>query len=305
MLNPHHLVTLREVIAHGSFAAAANRLGYTPSAVSQQISALERDCGIPLFQRYARRAVPTEAALVMARHVPSVLAEIDRLVSAAERTHRSGGAALHLGMFPSFAMYILPQVLERGSLPGAALRLVIDDPSRLLPNLGSSGDLDAAIVYQVGQAGLSWPPSVSRRWITEDPFRLLYPSSWPERPGAPYPVERFVDLSWILNHPGTGDAGVIEGTLTRWDLHPRAVCYSDDSTATIALVREGVGVALMPEMAIGNDRAGVAVLDVPWLNLSRSIFALVGRERDVAGLPELIDALVAVAQRRAEDEARG
>ena len=83
MVNPVHLRTLLEVTRLGSFAAAAARLGYTASAVSQQMSALERDTGVRLFQRSARSVVPTEAAMVMARHAAKVLTDIEALMAAA------------------------------------------------------------------------------------------------------------------------------------------------------------------------------------------------------------------------------
>jgi DNA-binding transcriptional LysR family regulator len=68
VVNPVHLKTLLEVTRLGSFAAAAATLGYTASAVSQQMSALERETGVTLFQRSARAVIPTEAAVVMTRH---------------------------------------------------------------------------------------------------------------------------------------------------------------------------------------------------------------------------------------------
>ena len=91
MVNPVHLRTLLEIIRHGSFASAATRLGYTASAVSQQMSALERDTGVTLFTRSARSAVPTEAAVVMSRHAAKVLTDIDTLLAS---TAKAGAAAI-------------------------------------------------------------------------------------------------------------------------------------------------------------------------------------------------------------------
>src|SRR6478752_6021680 len=85
LINPVHLRTLVEVVRLGSFAAAATRLGYTASAVSQQMSALERDTGVALLQRSARSINPTEAAVVMTQHAAKVLTDIDALVAAAAR----------------------------------------------------------------------------------------------------------------------------------------------------------------------------------------------------------------------------
>ena len=109
MVNPVHLRTLVEVIRLGSFAAAAARLGYTASAVSQQMSALERDAGVVLFQRSARSISPTEAAIVMTRHAAKVLTDIEALMAAASRTEDATSQELRLGIFPSLATYVLPR----------------------------------------------------------------------------------------------------------------------------------------------------------------------------------------------------
>ena len=107
MVNPIHLKTLLEVIRHGSFAAAAVHLGYTASAVSQQMSALERETGTTLFERSARAAVPTEAAVVMSRHAAKVLTDMDALLAAAARAEAGTEHELRLGIFPSLATFAL------------------------------------------------------------------------------------------------------------------------------------------------------------------------------------------------------
>src|SRR3954462_3671467 len=87
MVNPVHLRTLLEVTRRGSFAAAALQLGYTASAVSQQMSALERGARVKLCERSARSVQLTEAAIVMSRHAAKVLTDIDALLAATASTH--------------------------------------------------------------------------------------------------------------------------------------------------------------------------------------------------------------------------
>lgn len=134
MINPVHLRTLVEVTRLGSFAAAANRLGYTASAVSQQMSALERDTGVDLFQRSARSIQPTEAALVMTRHAAKVLTDIEALMAAASRTHDATHQELRLGIFPSLATYVLPQILQNPKWKdlGIDLRVSVAEPSQTI-----------------------------------------------------------------------------------------------------------------------------------------------------------------------------
>ena len=123
MINPVHLQTLLEVVRRGSFAAAATQLGYTASAVSQQMSALERDSGVALFTRSARSVLPTEAALVMSRHAAKVLTDIDALLAASSRTEEGTSQELRLGIFPSLATYVLPRLLRSPRVAGAGHQL--------------------------------------------------------------------------------------------------------------------------------------------------------------------------------------
>lgn len=292
MLRPEHLVTLREVLRLGSFAQAANRLGYTSSAVSQQMSALEREIGVTLFHRSARSIVPTEAAHTLARHSTVVLTEIDRLVAAAELARNQSAEVIRLGLFPSFATWALPPLLQR--LDPAArdgLRLTVGEPSSLLGQLGATGDLDAMIVYQVGQSGLSWPSSLRRHWLAEDPFVVAYPEQWPAPP-SPYTIEQFLDLPWILNVPGTGDAAMTDAVFSRMGMRPRVAAYCDDLQATLGMVAIGLGAAPVPRLGVSAGvPGGVITLQAPWLNLSRSIFALVTAERETPAVTGSLQAI--------------
>ena len=185
LINPVHLRTLVEVIRLGSFAAAATRLGYTASAVSQQMSALERDTGVGLFQRSARSIQPTEAAVVMTRHAAKVLTDIEALMAAAARTQDSASQELRLGIFPSLATYVLPRSCRTrpGRTSGIDLRVSVAEPGQTIQGLRTGGELDVALVYQVGQSGLAWPHTVNRQWIGDDDFRVVLPGGLGHRHG--------------------------------------------------------------------------------------------------------------------------
>ncbi|MFC4117906.1 LysR family transcriptional regulator [Nonomuraea zeae] len=289
MLKPEHLRTLREVVQLGSFAAAANRLGYTSSAVSQQIAALEKQIGVRLFERSARSVLPTSAAEVLARHAGIVLVDIERMIASVQAVHRGSERQIRLGVFPSFADRLAEVLRRMEPADLAGVRISVAEPSQLIPHLGTGGEMDAAIVYQVGNSGLSWPSALSRRWIAEDRYRLVLPASWPDL--SPYRAEQLVDLPWIMHHPGSSDASFFEGVFSRWGLHPRVACHSDDFKITMTLIETGVGAAFVADLALAGHGPGVVVADVPWLNASRSIFALVRPDRETSRLQALLDAL--------------
>lgn len=284
LINPVHLRTLVEVVRLGSFAAAAARLGYTASAVSQQMSALERDTGVDLFQRSARSIHPTDAAVVMTRHAAKVLTDLDALMAAAARTHASASQELRLGIFPSLATYVLPPILQNPAWKklGIELRVSVAEPGQTIQGLRTGGELDVALVYQVGQSGLAWPHTVHRQWIGDDNFRVVLPAGWGIGPKSKVAADHLSDLPWIMHHPGTADATVIERLFASCNLHPRVVAYSDDFHASLEMTAAGLGAALVPELALVHRPAGVVVLDVPEIRLARNIFALLPKDQQTA-----------------------
>lgn len=293
MVNPVHLRTLLEVTRLGSFAAAASRLGYTASAVSQQMSALERDTGVHLFQRSARSVVPTDAALVMARHAAKVLTDIEALMAAASKTHDTTSQELRLGIFPSLATYVLPRILKNPAWKGLGidLRVSVAEPAQTIQGLRTGGDVDVALVYQVGQSGLAWPHTINRQWIGDDNFRVVLPTGWGFRSEAKVAADHLSDMPWIMHHPGTSDATVIERLFASCNLHPRVVAYSDDFHASLEMAAAGLGAALVPELALRHRPAGVVVLDVPEIRLARNVFALLINEKKTARVQLFVDLL--------------
>ncbi|WP_138443582.1 LysR family transcriptional regulator [Sinomonas susongensis] len=276
MVNPIHLQTLLEVVRQGSFAAAAHRLGYTASAVSQQMAALERETGVSLFIRSAKSVVPTEAAVVMTRHATKVLTDIDALKAATARAAEAAARQLRLGIFPSLATYVLPGVLknERWRHLGLDLHVAVAEPGETIRGLLAGGELDVVLVYQVGQSGLAWPHTMDRQWIGDDPFCVVLPASWGIANGAQVTATQLGGMPWIVHHPGTSDAAVIDRLFASCGLEPRVVAYSDDFNASLGLASAGLGAALVPELALQSRPEGVVVVDVPEIRLARNIFAL-------------------------------
>lgn len=298
MINPVHLRTLLEVVRRGSFAAAATHLGYTASAVSQQMSALERDTGVALFHRTARSILPTDAATVMSRHAAKVLTDIDALLAASARTSEAASHELRLGIFPSLASHVLPRLLRSPQWPelGIKLHVSVGEPQQTIGGLRSGGELDVALVYQVGQSGLAWPHSLNRQWIGDDNFRVVLPKAWGIRAGSIMEASQLSDMPWIMHHPGTSDATVIERLFAGCNLHPRVAAYSDDFNASLQLASVGLGAALVPELALQARPENVVVLDVPEIRLARNIFALLINDARTARVELFVDKLAGILQ---------
>ncbi|MBC9943625.1 LysR family transcriptional regulator [Leucobacter sp. cx-328] len=276
MLNPVHLRTLLEVVRLGSFAAAANRLGYTPSAVSQQMTALESDSGIKLFERGARSARPTRAAEVMAEHTVAVLSELDSLIEAASGIDRETSSELRMSVYASLAHQIFPALLaeQLADEPSLAIRLTVRDPSPAVQALRSGEEIDVSLVYRVGDSGLSWPDSVRAVYLGEDRYRVLAPSSWHLHEQDTVTPEQLVGRSWVMHHSGNSDSDEIESLFAAQGLKPRTVARCDDFAVTAKLVASGYAAAFIPEAALRDLPPGASILHVPELMLVRHVWAL-------------------------------
>lgn len=173
MLNPLHLRTLAAVLRTGSFAAAASSWAYAPSAVSQQVSALERETQLVLFERAARSARPTQAAELLAQRSGELLALLDALQDDVGRL--AGGRLGHLrvGSFPTASLHLVPLVLARLALRAPDVRIVLDEgePDELLP-LVADLRIDLALVYEYDLVPRNWPPGLVRTTLQVEELAL-------------------------------------------------------------------------------------------------------------------------------------
>ena len=290
MLNLTHLRTLVEVVRLGSFTAAGNRLGYTASAVSQQMSALERDMGTRLFVRSARSVQPTQAAHAVGQHALKLLRDVDALLAAGVAASGAARRELRIGAFPSAATFILADVLESAQWRqlGAQLKISIGEPSAVVPGVRAGEELDAALVYQVGESGLVLPQGVTRHWLGEDPFRVVVPAAAGFRENQRMDLDTLGAMPWIIHLRGSSDANVVDAVLANAGLHPRIVASSDDFHATLRLVAAGHGAAMVPQLAMGTRPTGLTAVQVPELQLSRKLMALSAEDAPADLVGELV-----------------
>ena len=193
---------------------------------------------------------------------------------------------------------MLPRLLRSPQWPelGIKLHVSVGEPQQTIGGLRSGGELDVALVYQVGQSGLAWPHTLNRQWVGDDNFRVVLPKAWGIRPGSIMEASQLSDMPWIMHHPGTSDATVIERLFAGCNLHPRVAAYSDDFNASLQLVSVGLGAALVPELALQARPENVVVLDVPEIRLARNIFALLINDTRTARVELFVDKLAGILQ---------
>jgi DNA-binding transcriptional LysR family regulator len=274
MLDAKRLQVLRAVVETGSISAAATSLRYTPSAISQQISTLEREAGTPLLERVGRGIRPTAAGLLLSEHAAVIAEHMARAESALGdlRAGRAGNMAIRY--FATAGAVLVPRAVARlrSRYPDLRLDLRLVDPDDPLPEI-EDGRADLAIV--VAPPGR---PRHSTRLIhlADDPFRVVLP------PGHALAAQASVRLADLADEPWVGgewpagscldvllDACAAEG------FQPRFVVASDDYGTAQGFVAAGMGVSVIPELGLGTPHPDVTVRPVAPPEPMRTIYAAV------------------------------
>jgi DNA-binding transcriptional LysR family regulator len=244
-LELRHLVALDAVATEGTFARAAERLGYTQSAVSQQIAALERAVGDKVFDRPGgpRPVELTPFGAELLRGGRDLLRRVDVLADGLDRFRAGHVGRLTIGTFQSVSSAILPTVLGRfrSTHPDVEVQLLETDVDEDLEEHLERGQIEVSfLVGQVAEASRSGFDSLL---LLTDPFVLVTrPGQFP--PG-PVPVDAFVAEPLIGQHPSSCQV-LNEAGLRSVGLDPSYVFRSNDNGTVAAMVRAGMGVAVMP-----------------------------------------------------------
>jgi DNA-binding transcriptional LysR family regulator len=260
MIDVHRLAVLREVAHAGSFAGAAAALRHTPSAVSQQIAALERGVGAVLVERSTRGVLLTDAGRALLATADAIHAELQLAEQRLRALAAGGPQALTVVTFPSAGEPLLVPSLT-------AMTAAADDPVEITvieaePDeaLGAvrDGRADLALVYHFHAAAppRDWPAAAGPgRYIplVADPLRLLVPAGHPLAGRAAASLAEVAGERWIQ---GWGDTGELVDMLAAISgFRPQVACRSSDYRFMSALVGAGVGVALVPSLALtGSPR---------------------------------------------------
>lgn len=253
-LDIRHLVALDAVATEGTFARAAERLGYTQSAVSQQIAALERIVGDRLFDRPGG---PRPVELTpLGRHLlddgRELLARLDVIRDELERFQRGDVGRLRIGTFQSVSNTVLPQLIGpmREHHPDLDISVYESDFDNELHERLTSGELDLSFV--VGEVDATFE---SEHLLT-DPFCLL--SRPGQFPAGPVAIRALNDEPLIGQHQNSCQI-LNETGLRSLGLEPHYVFRSNDNGAVAAMVRAGMGVAVLPLLCVDPDDPRIEV----------------------------------------------
>lgn len=252
MIEARHLRVLRAVAATGSFSAAARELGCTQPAVSQQMKALEASAGTPLLIRTGRETRLTQAGEALVRHASGILAG---LTAAEEEVAAIAGlraGRVRLVSFPSGSSTLVPTALAalRAAHPGTRVSLVEAEPPRSIEML-RDGDCDVALAFRYGAGQAEWDDLVVRP-ILADRLVGLVPEGHRLADAESVGIAELAEESWIAGCPRCRRQLV--DVCEEAGFTPRIDFATDDYPAVVGLVGAGLGVAVLPELAIESVR---------------------------------------------------
>ncbi|MEV4097367.1 LysR family transcriptional regulator [Streptosporangium saharense] len=257
MLDVRRLRLLRELSYRGTIAAVAEALTFTPSAVSQQLAALEREAGVALLERTGRRVALTPAGAALVRHAEAVLERLEQ--AAAElATARTGLAGtIRIGAFPTATRTILPAALAALGRDHPRLEPMVDeiDPAEVAPRL-RAGDLDAALVHEYDFVPAAPDLALDTEPLLEEPMYLASDRADDSLAGRR-------EAPWIVSKPGTLCYEMTVRACQAAGFSPRIRHHIDDFAAVLAMVSAGQGVALVPELGAADPPGNVRLTELP------------------------------------------
>ena len=260
-LDLRHLIALKAIADERSFGKAAEKLGYTQSAVSQQIATLERIVGMRLIERPGgpRPISLTEAGEILLRHAEAIQARL--LAAKADMSALEAGDAgrLRVGTFQSVGAKIIPRLLRRFSESHPDVQVVLresPDESELLEMI-ERGELDLTF----------WTlPTVPGPYETiellHDPYVLVVPADSPLAELKRPPTLKEIVLHPLIGFNYCSAMDHVETTLASTGRVPNVVFRSDNNGTVQGLVGAGVGLALSPRLTVDEDDPSVAVIDL-------------------------------------------
>ncbi len=260
MLDVRRLRTLREVAARGTIAATADALGYTPSAVSQQLLTLERETGAALLERDGRSVRLTDAAERLVLRTEAVLAELE----AAEAELAAGEArvqgTIRLAAFPTAAATLAPAAMAAFAEAHPDAEVVLDElePEEARPAL-KLGDVDVALLHEYDFSPHPEDPGIELTPLMEDDLLIALPEDHPAASTRAVELGTLADERWVAGYLDTACHRVVLTSCRAAGFEPRIAARTNDFRVVLALVAAGQGVALVPGLAYDAAPPGVAL----------------------------------------------
>src|SRR4051794_16124042 len=282
MIDLHRLRLLREVHVRGTLHAAASALGYTPSAVSQQLSVLERETGTPLLDRVGRRVRLTDAGHVLVRHADLLLEGVEAAEAevAAVAAGRLTGTVRVAAFQSAFLRVVAPAIRALAEIhPGIRVEATEAEVEGAVPALRLH-QLDVLVGDEYEGQPRILHPEFERETVLRERINIVLPAGHPQASAKHIGLADLADLPWAACQPGTAHFEMhLRACRQIGRFEPDLRYTSDDFTILLELVRTTGAGALLPDLVAGFDAPGVVVRPFKSGGVGREVFLLTRRSR--------------------------
>jgi DNA-binding transcriptional LysR family regulator len=274
MLHLGRLKVLQEVIARGSFSAAAEALTYTQSAVSQAIARLEAETGATLVIRDRRGVRPTAAGATLVEHADSIFGQVEAAEAELAAVLGLRGGRLRVASFPSAGATLMPVAVAtfRERYPDVTLSLAEGEPEEIAPRL-RGGEFDLALLFEFPGVGERISVGLRSAMLLEDPMHVTLPADHPLASKRALTLADLRDEDWVQTSASSPCARHVVRSCLAAGFEPRVTFESDDYETVQGLVAAGVGVALIPRLALTRVHPGVVVRELAPRSPARKVVA--------------------------------
>ncbi len=279
-IDPRRLLVLRTFVMSDSVTATAAALHLTPSAVSQQLSALEREVGQALMVRTGRKLALTPAGRILAEHAEEINSRLK--IAEAELAAHSGGllGQLRIGAFPTAISWVVaPAIVElRRQAPGIEVK-VVDAEAHMSHRMLMRGDIDVTVSLEYESDPERDSPDVIKFPLYIERFKAALPHSHPLASSEGVELTRLVEDGWIMPSPGNPSRTMVLQACAELGFHPTIAHVSDDYRAAVSLVAAEAGVCLVPESALSaRDEEWITVLPTQGIAPLRKVIMTTRRD---------------------------
>lgn len=298
MLNATRLNVLREVVEQGSFSAAADALSYSQSAVSQAIATLEGELGAPLIERDRRGVRPTAAGAALAGHAEGILARMDDAEAEVAAIAGGRGGRLRIASFPTAGATLVPEAVARfrASHPGVEVSLAEGESEEIAPRL-RGGEFDIVLLFEFEGVGERLGVGMRRFELLDDPLHLALPAEHPLARRKRLRLEDLREEAWVQTSVASPCARHVVRSCHTAGFEPRVSFESDDYLTVQGLVAAGVGVALIPQLALSTVRPDIQIRSLDPHSPVRKVFAATPRAAAVTpAVATMLDVLREIAR---------
>lgn len=278
MLDVRRMVLLRELAARGTLAAVAEALSFSPSAVSQQLSQLEREAGVPLLRRAGRRVQLTPQGEVLVAAAGEVLDVLERAEAELAASATTVRGRVRVAVFQSAALALVPRALRTVAAehPDVRVEVVQREPEAALQETWAR-DFDMVVAEQYPSHAAVHLPGLVRHDLTSDALRLALPpppgssSSGSSAQSSPGSLADARTAAWVMEPRGTASRHFAEQVCRTAGFEPDVRYETADLQAQIRLVESGNAVTVLPDLVWTGRTPTCRLVDLPGAP-RRSIF---------------------------------